>query len=81
MHKFPALVLNFLLSLFTWTYKGSLHYYTLEPIRDILVASDKGDDVKTRSVLAEFRRRKEYELHFVQRAVRIVPNIGRETVS
>jgi hypothetical protein len=81
MHKFPALVLSFVLSLFTWTYNGPLNYYTLEPIADIAVASHKRDEAKTRTLLAEFRCRKEYELHFVQRAVRLVPNISKETIS
>lgn len=74
MPKICALVLKYFLLLFTWTYNGPLKYYTLEPIESIAIASHQRDEITIRALLAEFRRRKEQELHFVQRAVRILAN-------
>jgi hypothetical protein len=67
--KTQTLVRSYVVLLFTWTYAGSLNYYTLKPIAR--VEKHQLDESKVREVLAEFRQRKEYELHFVQRAVRI----------
>jgi hypothetical protein len=67
--KMRVLVLEFVVLLFTWTYAGSLDYYTLEPIARVEGCHD--DEPEARKQLAEFRQRKRYELRFVQRAVRV----------
>jgi hypothetical protein len=67
--KMQVLVRKFVVLLFTWTYAGSLDYYTLQPIARVEEHQHNGPLV--RELLTDFRERKEYELHFVQRAVRI----------
>jgi hypothetical protein len=59
---------NFVILIFTWTYSGSLHHYTLDPI--CTIENNLGDAPLVVELILKFRKLKEYELHFVQRAAR-----------
>ncbi|CAI6340598.1 unnamed protein product [Periconia digitata] len=64
--KMAATARKYIGLLFTFTYTKSLHIYTIDPISAI--ETHQHDDPVVRELLSEFRKVKELELRFVQRA-------------
>lgn len=60
-------VLSSLVWIFTYSYDGPLHNYTLEPIKRML--DHQKDPTQLRSLLVSFRSNKLREISFVQKAV------------
>lgn len=68
---FAARLRSYLFYLFTFTYSGALYHYTIDPIDIIIIASNQNRVTLLRTLMYDFKVRKEQELQFVQRAVRL----------
>ena len=58
--------------LFTCSYNGPLHNYTLKPVQ--LLLDHQEDHTLLRTLLVKFRTNKEREITFVQKAVSQLPS-------